>query len=116
MNAAFSLHTMIPTGRQPDTLPPPSGPRARCAPPISKGPQAVPDPASSPRTLGPSALASVFEAGVDDDDGSYSTIDIPSSDVRLGPILVVLESPATGQTLGTRVLLPGDEITLGASA
>ncbi len=101
MNAAYSLRTTLSTGRQPDTLPPASGPRA------------VPFEGAA---RGPRALAAAHEADVDGDDGSYSTIDVPSSDVRLGPILVVLEVPATGQTLGTRVLLPGDEITLGASA
>ncbi len=105
MNAAISLRTILPPGRHPDTVPPSSGPRALRGFALEGAP-------SGPR---PCALDE-HDGAPENDDGAYSTIDIPSSEGRLGPILLVLESPATGQTLATRVLLPGEQVTLGASA
>ncbi|MFO0590715.1 MAG: sigma 54-interacting transcriptional regulator [Polyangiaceae bacterium] len=87
-NAALSLQTILPPPYKPDTLPPPSGER----------------PVASARAE--------MELACD----GYATIDLPSHEVSLGPVLVVIEAPSCARPLATRTLQVGQEIALGSSA
>jgi MoxR-like ATPase len=87
MQAALVRDSILPQGRQRDTLPPPSGTRA---------------------IAGPSAPDA-------DGDGSYTTIDIASEHTAPGPVRVVVEAASTGQPLTSVTLRPGAELVLGAA-
>jgi len=118
MNAALSLRSILPPDSLPETLPPPSGARATTS--GGRSPDAAasaggrgPDASIPPLRALPTSLSAL--ASIDEDD-AYATIDIPSADVLAGPVLLVVDAPSTGQTHALRMLRPGEELTLGASA